>query len=120
MYEEIIGEATVKWCIPSELRQTAEGLSPDPAVGAVRRRPGRPAAGSGLDTRVGSLVFRDVAACLDGRRIREEVLARVLGPEAVTRIPCVVRSRVAAVRCPESPKASFTIYLNHHEQYIFR
>ncbi|WP_347814638.1 serine protease [Streptomyces sp. Tu 3180] len=78
VYEEIIGEAAAKWYVPPETQQAAEGLSLDPAVGAVWRRLGWLAARSDLDTWAISLVFRDVAAYLDDRRIREEVLDCVL------------------------------------------
>ncbi|MEU9351473.1 serine protease [Streptomyces griseoloalbus] len=78
VYEEIIGEASAKWYVPSETQQAAERLSLDPMVGAVWRRLGWLAARSELDAWTISLVFRDVAAYLDDQRIREEVLGCVL------------------------------------------
>ncbi|MEV0693117.1 trypsin-like peptidase domain-containing protein [Streptomyces sp. NPDC050388] len=78
VYEEIIGEAAAKWYVPPETQQATEGLNLDPAVGAVWRYLDWLAARSDLDTWAISLVFRDVAAYLDDRRIREEVLGCVL------------------------------------------
>ncbi|MFD7135092.1 trypsin-like serine peptidase [Streptomyces sp. NPDC059894] len=81
VYEEILGEAAAKWYVPSETQQAAEvteGLGLDPVVGAVWRRLGWLAARSELDAWAISLIFRDVAAYLDDRQIREEVLSCVL------------------------------------------
>ncbi|MFF3500209.1 trypsin-like peptidase domain-containing protein [Streptomyces sp. NPDC003247] len=81
VYEEILGEAAAKWYVPLDTQQTAEiteALGLDPVVGAVWRRLGWLAARSDLDAWAISLVFRDVAAYLDDRQIREEVLSCVL------------------------------------------
>ncbi|WP_280869201.1 serine protease [Streptomyces sp. MJP52] len=81
VYEEIVGEAAAKWYAPpgaQEGVEAAEGLGVDPLVGAVWRRLGWLAARSDVDAWAISLVFRDVAAYLDDRDIREEVLACVL------------------------------------------
>ncbi|MFJ4616636.1 trypsin-like serine peptidase [Streptomyces sp. NPDC088812] len=81
VYEEILGEAAARWYMPLETQHTAElteALGLDPVVGAVWRRLGWLAARSDLDAWAISLIFRDVAAYLDDRQIREEVLSCVL------------------------------------------
>ncbi|MGV9527641.1 trypsin-like serine peptidase [Streptomyces cellulosae] len=81
VYEEILGEAAARWYAPpgaQEGVETAEGLGLDPLVAAVWRRLGWLAARSDVDTWTISWIFRDVAAYLDDRDVREEVLSCVL------------------------------------------
>ncbi|MFI9421365.1 trypsin-like peptidase domain-containing protein [Streptomyces werraensis] len=81
VYEEILGEAAARWYAPpgaGEGVETAEGLGLDPLVVAVWRGLGWLAARSDIDTWTISRIFRDVAAYLDDRDIREEVLGCVL------------------------------------------
>ncbi|MCP9998368.1 hypothetical protein LUX34_26670 [Streptomyces werraensis] len=81
VYEEILGEAAARWYAPpgaGEGVETAEGLGLDPLVAAVWRGLGWLAARSDIDTWTISRIFRDVAAYLDDRDIREEVLGCVL------------------------------------------
>ncbi|NYV78170.1 serine protease, partial [Streptomyces sp. UH6] len=80
-YEEMVGEAAARWYAPPgepEGVEAAEGLGLDPLVGAVWRRLGWLAARSDVDAWTISLIFRDVAAYLDDRDVREEVLGCVL------------------------------------------
>ncbi|MFD4501620.1 trypsin-like peptidase domain-containing protein [Streptomyces sp. NPDC058457] len=78
VYEEIIGEAARKWDMPQEGRLATESIGLDDVVGALHKRLGWLAARSDLDAWAIALVFRDVAAYLDDRRIRDEVLDCVL------------------------------------------
>ncbi|MFF3851365.1 trypsin-like peptidase domain-containing protein [Streptomyces sp. NPDC002328] len=78
VYEEILGEAAVKWDMPREGRPATERIGLDDVTGALQKRLSWLAARSDLDTWAIALVFRDVAAYLDDRRIRDEVLDRVL------------------------------------------
>ncbi|MGW4912026.1 trypsin-like serine peptidase [Streptomyces sp. NPDC004270] len=78
VYEEIIGEAASKWDMPPEGRLATERIGLDDVVGTLHKRLGWLAARSDLDAWAIALVFRDVAAYLDDRRIRDEVLDCVL------------------------------------------
>ncbi|MGW1879091.1 trypsin-like peptidase domain-containing protein [Streptomyces sp. NPDC001975] len=74
VYEEIIGEAATKWDMPHESRLATERIGLDDVVGSLHKRLAWLAARSDLDAWAIALVFRDVAAYLDDRRIRDEVL----------------------------------------------
>ncbi|MFJ1732831.1 trypsin-like peptidase domain-containing protein [Streptomyces sp. NPDC088254] len=74
VYEEIIGEAAAKWDMPHESRLATERIGMDDVVGGLHKRLGWLAARSDLDAWAIALVFRDVAAYLDDRRIRDAVL----------------------------------------------
>ncbi|MEU6811154.1 serine protease [Streptomyces sp. NPDC046831] len=79
VYEDMVAEAAVRWDIPQEGLPAAERIGvPADVVGTLRRQLGWLAARSDLDAWTISLVFRDVAAYLDDRRIRDEVLGCVL------------------------------------------
>lgn len=78
VYEEIVGEAAVKWDMPHEGRLATERIGLGDVVGALQKRLSWLAARSDLDAWAIALVFRDVAAYLDDRRIRDEVLGCVL------------------------------------------
>ncbi|KOU61532.1 peptidase [Streptomyces sp. MMG1533] len=78
VYEEIVGEAAAKWHMPHESRLATERIGLGDVVGALQKRLSWLAAISDLDAWAIALVFRDVAAYLDDRRIREEVLGCVL------------------------------------------
>ncbi|MFE7274719.1 trypsin-like serine peptidase [Streptomyces sp. NPDC057623] len=78
VYEEILGEAATKWYMPHESQLATERIGLGDVVGALQRRLSWLAARSDLDAWAIALVFRDVAAYLDDRRIRDEVLACVL------------------------------------------
>ncbi|MEV6180292.1 serine protease [Streptomyces sp. NPDC052015] len=79
VYEEIVGEAAAKWHVPSEEQLATERIGLGDVVGTLQRRLSWLAARSDLDTWAIALVFRDVAAYLDDRRVRDEVLDCVLG-----------------------------------------
>ncbi|OQR66067.1 serine protease [Streptomyces maremycinicus] len=79
VYEEIIGEAALKWNMPQERQLATEGLGLGDLVGALQKRLSWLAARSDLDAWAIALIFRDVAAYLDDARpVREEVLDCVL------------------------------------------
>ncbi|MER5199930.1 trypsin-like serine peptidase [Streptomyces sp. NPDC002755] len=79
VYEEIIGEAAVKWNMPEERQPATEGFGPGDLVGALQKRLSWLAARSDLDAWAIALIFRDVAAYLDDARpVRDEVLNCVL------------------------------------------
>jgi V8-like Glu-specific endopeptidase len=78
VYEEIVGEAATKWYMPHESRLATERIGLGDVVGALQRRLSWLAARSDLDAWAIALVFRDGAAYLDDRRIRDEVLGCVL------------------------------------------
>ncbi|MFJ1967185.1 trypsin-like serine peptidase [Streptomyces sp. NPDC087903] len=78
VYEEIIGEAAAKWDMPHESQPATERIGLDDMVGALQKRLSWLAARSDLDAWAIALVVRDVAAYLDDRRIRDEVLDCVL------------------------------------------
>ncbi|MGX4688296.1 trypsin-like serine peptidase [Streptomyces sp. JNUCC 63] len=78
VYEDIIGEAAARWDIPQEGLPVAERIGIPDVVGTLQRQLSWLAARSDLDAWTISLVFRDVAAYLDDRRIRGEVLDCVL------------------------------------------
>ncbi|MFE5924012.1 trypsin-like serine peptidase [Streptomyces sp. NPDC056468] len=78
VYEEILGEAATKWYMPHESQLATERTGLGDVVGALQRRLSWLAARSDLDAWAIALVFRDVAAYLDDRRIRDEVLGCVL------------------------------------------
>ncbi|WP_371667180.1 serine protease [Streptomyces sp. NBC_00289] len=78
VYEEIIGEAAAKWDMPHDSQPATERIGLDDVVGALQKRLSWLAARSDLDAWAIALVVRDVAAYLDDRRIRDEVLDCVL------------------------------------------
>ncbi len=78
VYEEIVGEAATKWNMPQESQLTTERFGLGDVVGALQKRLSWLAARSDLDAWAIALIFRDVAAYLDDRRIRDEVLDCVL------------------------------------------
>ncbi|MFC3346521.1 trypsin-like serine peptidase [Streptomyces echinoruber] len=78
VYEELVGEAADRWNIPPERQPGAERVGRDDVVGRLRRQLGWLAARSDLDAWSIALVFHDVAAYLDDRRIRDSVLDCVL------------------------------------------
>ncbi|WP_405968431.1 serine protease [Streptomyces sp. NBC_00015] len=79
VYEEIIGEAALKWNMPQERQLATEGFGLGDVVGGLQKRLSWLAARSDLDAWAIALVFRDVAAYLDDARpVRDEVLDRVL------------------------------------------
>ncbi|MFC4502370.1 MULTISPECIES: trypsin-like serine peptidase [Streptomyces] len=78
VYEEIIGEAATKWDMPHESQLATERIGLGDVVGSLGKRLSWLAARSDLDAWAIALVFRDVAAYLDDRRIRDEVLDCVL------------------------------------------
>ncbi|WP_329224192.1 serine protease [Streptomyces canus] len=79
VYEEIIGEAALKWNMPQEPQLATEGFGLGDLVGALQKRLSWLAARSDLDAWAIALIFRDVAAYLDDARpVREEVLDCVL------------------------------------------
>lgn len=78
VYEEIVGEAATKWNMPHENQLATERMGLGDVVGALQTRLSWLAARSDLDAWAIALVFRDVAAYLDDRRIRDEVLGCVL------------------------------------------
>ncbi|MFF8974220.1 trypsin-like serine peptidase [Streptomyces sp. NPDC014995] len=84
VYEEIVGEAATKWNMPHERQLATERIGLSGVVGALQRQLSWLAARSDLDAWAIALVLRDVAAYLDDRRVRDEVLDRVLEtmPEA--------------------------------------
>lgn len=77
VYEEILGEAAAKWYLPPESQLATERFGGD-LVGALQRQLSWLAARSDLDAWAIALIFRDVAAYLDDRPVREEVLECVL------------------------------------------
>lgn len=79
VYEEIIGEAALKWNMPQERQLATEGLGLGDVVGVLQKRLSWLAARSDLDAWAIALIFRDVAAYLDDARpVRDEVLNCVL------------------------------------------
>ncbi|MDQ0585128.1 trypsin-like serine peptidase [Streptomyces rishiriensis] len=79
VYEELIGEAALKWNMPRERQPATEGFGLGDLVGALQKRLSWLAARSDLDAWAIALIFRDVAAYLDDARpVREEVLDCVL------------------------------------------
>ncbi|MFJ2728432.1 trypsin-like serine peptidase [Streptomyces collinus] len=78
VYEEMIGEAALRWNMPEESQPATERISRDDLVGHLHRQLGWLAARSDLDGWTIALVLRDVAAYLDDRRIRDSVLDCVL------------------------------------------
>lgn len=78
VYGDIVGEAAAKWDIPREGLPVAERIGLPDVVGALQRQLSWLAARSDLDALTISLVFRDVAAYLEDRRIRDDVLDCVL------------------------------------------
>lgn len=78
VYEDILNEAATKWNMPHESRLATERIGLGDVVGALQTRLSWLAARSDLDAWAIALVFRDVAAYLDDRRIRDEVLNCVL------------------------------------------
>ncbi|MFI6038558.1 trypsin-like serine peptidase [Streptomyces sp. NPDC051315] len=84
VYEEIVGEAATKWNMPHERQLATERIGLSGVVGPLQRQLSWLAARSDLDAWAIALILRDVAAYLDDRRVRDEVLDRVLEtmPEA--------------------------------------
>ncbi|MET8164492.1 serine protease [Streptomyces sp. NPDC005329] len=79
VYEEIIGEAAVKWDMPPERHLATEGFGLGDIVGVLQKRLSWLSARSDLDAWAIALIFRDVAAYLDDARpVRDEVLDCVL------------------------------------------
>lgn len=78
VYEEIVGEAARKAGLPREGQLAMERIGLGDIVGALQGQLSWLAARSELDALAIALVFRDVAAYLDDRRIRDEVLDCVL------------------------------------------
>ncbi|MEU6085827.1 serine protease [Streptomyces sp. NPDC047085] len=78
LYEELVGEAAVRWNIPPERQPGAERIGFGDLVGPLQRQLSWLAARSDLDAWSIALVFHDVAAYLDDRRIRDTVLDCVL------------------------------------------
>ncbi|GAA3528200.1 serine protease [Streptomyces osmaniensis] len=78
LYEEIIGEAATKWDMPEERQLATERFGWGDVVGALQRKLGWLAARSDLDAWAIALIFRDVAAYLDDRAVRDDVLDCVL------------------------------------------
>ncbi|MEV5884847.1 serine protease [Streptomyces sp. NPDC052020] len=78
VYEEIVANAATKWYLPPESRSAAERLGPGGLTRALQRQLSWLAARSGLDAWAIALLFRDVAAYLDDRRVRDDVLDCVL------------------------------------------
>ncbi|MFJ3308849.1 trypsin-like serine peptidase [Streptomyces sp. NPDC086549] len=78
VYEEIIGEAASEWDIPPERQLATERIGLPDVVGRLQKQLSWLAARSDLDAWAIALVFRDVAAYLDDRRIRDAVLDCVL------------------------------------------
>ncbi|MGW1672364.1 trypsin-like serine peptidase [Streptomyces sp. NPDC002324] len=78
VYEEIIGEAASKWDMPQEGQLATERIDLGDVAGSLQKRLSWLAARSDLDAWAIALVFRDVAAYLEDRRIRDEVLDCVL------------------------------------------
>ncbi|MDH6493827.1 hypothetical protein [Streptomyces sp. SAI-149] len=79
VYEEIIGEAALKWDMPPERHLATEAFGLDDVVGALQKKLSWLAARSDLDAWAIALIFRDVAVYLDvARPVREEVLDCVL------------------------------------------
>ncbi|WUN89346.1 serine protease [Streptomyces bobili] len=78
VYEEIIGEAASKWNLPSEGQLATERIGRGDVVGTLQRQLSWLAARSDLDAWAIALIFRDLAAYLDDRRVRDEVLDCVL------------------------------------------
>ncbi|CAL9380031.1 hypothetical protein SUDANB176_01042 [Streptomyces sp. enrichment culture] len=78
VYEEIVGEAAAKWYLPHENRPAPERFGLDDVTGALQRQLSWLAARSDLDEWAIALLFRDVAAYLDDRRVRDDVLDCVL------------------------------------------
>ncbi|KMS76505.1 peptidase [Streptomyces viridochromogenes] len=78
VYEEMLGEAATKWNMPHETQLATERIGLGDVVGSLQKRLSWLAARSDLDAWAIALVFRDVAAYLDDRRIRDEVLGCVL------------------------------------------
>ncbi len=78
VYEEIIGEAAAAWDMPQERHLATERIGLPDVVGRLQKQLSWLAARSDVDAWAIALVFRDVAAYLDDRRIRDEVLDCVL------------------------------------------
>ncbi|MFI9810053.1 trypsin-like serine peptidase [Streptomyces sp. NPDC052301] len=78
VYEEMIGEAAVRWNAPQETRPDVERLAPGDLVGPLHRQLSWLAARSDLDAWTIALVLRDVAAYLDDPGVRDAVLDGVL------------------------------------------
>ncbi|MFF7974302.1 trypsin-like peptidase domain-containing protein [Streptomyces sp. NPDC007905] len=78
VYEEMIGEAAVRWNIPEERQPDVERIGLGDVVGGLHRQLGWLAARSDLDAWTIALVLHDVAAYLDDRRVRDAVLDCVL------------------------------------------
>ncbi|WP_333772728.1 trypsin-like serine peptidase [Streptomyces sp. IBSBF 3136] len=76
-YEEMIGEAALRWNMPEEEQPATERISRDDLVGHLHRQLAWLAARSDLDGWTIALVLRDVAAYLDDRRVRDAVLDSV-------------------------------------------
>ncbi|MEV6833760.1 serine protease [Streptomyces sp. NPDC051133] len=79
VYEEMIGEAAVRWNVPRERQPDAERIAPGDVVGHLHRQLSWLAARSDLDALTIALVLQDVAAYLDDRNgVRDAVLDGVL------------------------------------------
>ncbi|PAZ13640.1 serine protease [Streptomyces sp. SA15] len=78
VYEEIVGEAAAKWHMPHERQLATERIGLDDVVGTLQRQLSWLAARSDLDAWAIALIYRDVAAYLGDRRIRDEVQDCVL------------------------------------------
>ncbi|MFH8800741.1 trypsin-like serine peptidase [Streptomyces sp. NPDC017936] len=78
VYEEIVAEAATRWEVPPQRQLATERIGAGDLVGALQRQLSWLAARSDLDAWAIALVFRDVAAYLEDRRIRDEVLDCVL------------------------------------------
>ncbi|MGW3204082.1 trypsin-like serine peptidase [Streptomyces sp. NPDC001135] len=78
VYEEMIGEAAVRWNIPQERQPDLERIAVGDIVGDLHRQLRWLAARSDLDAWTIALVLHDVAAYLDDRRVRDAVLDCVL------------------------------------------
>ncbi|MFI9248661.1 trypsin-like serine peptidase [Streptomyces sp. NPDC053069] len=78
VYEEMIGEAAVRWNIPPERQPDVERIPLGGIVGDLHRQLSWLAARSDLDAWTIALVLHDVAAYLDDERVRNAVLDCVL------------------------------------------
>ncbi|MEU6257864.1 serine protease [Streptomyces sp. NPDC047043] len=78
VYEEMINEAAGKWDVPQERQLATERFGWGDVVGALQRQLSWLAARSDLDEWAIALIFRDVAAYLDNRAVRDEILDCVL------------------------------------------
>jgi hypothetical protein len=78
VYEEMIGEAAVRWNIPQDRQPDLERIALGDIVGGFHRQLNWLAARSDIDAWTIALILRDVAAYLDDQRVRDAVLDCVL------------------------------------------